>query len=867
MISATGNRHVSRQSHRSAQGRARLARPSWAAFLPYIPAARTANMVVTRAARKNSRKYHCKIRSTPQARPLALRPLFYFLLLISAAIGQEDCELEPTLPSLRSRPWFCEPPGPRTSTDDLSACLGEGHLLNRSAPGLCRGRWQWYQVSTVHDHTVPYYEIMDYNGGKQHVKKTRLERNVRHALAFSVQTEFCPHSPDCGTPGQPLPYYTTVSVLVVDGEPLHPWDTATPFPTFGSIPQAIDAYYPGDRYGKAFKWYSNRKSVSLTFGFHTNDTMGCEPKLKDKVNIGIYCSWTPQGGVELDEKQCRFKITAHLIPETVYDGFDASYPIAPAGEKGFDSLAPLYYRDETGFNSQRDAASHYFRISLGSFDVLNLTISRVGPNLTHYNALGQLLTNGNGMIGAVVRREVSQGCPTDALQDQIVNISQYTTSVELPSFCTDASQAADYRFGVLAANDFGPFYSELPEASNGKVQPNGQPSTFYSPRREQTNYGGYRIQVHHVAYFEGVMSAGETRRVCVAYGQWRSFYVETTGESDAVIEVAITQGVSAVYLRSGAPPTLSPEVYDVKSPAGSPLATASPCDVLQATRWYFSLYLAAEQEAQSEQLAPSEFELQVNLRPAALRLGEPVTANDAGGRGFACCGAPRLFRVPNILESQTLTAAINVTSGRVHAVLLKWGSCPSMARDVDTLHGICTGFCTMTWLTTRGEYSGNLYSIDAAALVVPHGHGNAPDKRRAGDWYVAVQALPREAAEFELLVDVDMPIYVPPSARCDRLSFACAGDSARSNGWNASGPPAPPPSASALAHARAVIASDNAAMNMEMVRALIESDIAQRMASVVLLVLGFVCSCWFYRTTRYRRRNRYRVPHDTLAGF
>ena len=42
---------------------------------------------------------------------------------------------------------------------------------------------------------------------------------MRHALAFHLQTEFCPHTPNCGDSGEPNPYYTTVDVLVVDGEP------------------------------------------------------------------------------------------------------------------------------------------------------------------------------------------------------------------------------------------------------------------------------------------------------------------------------------------------------------------------------------------------------------------------------------------------------------------------------------------------------------------------------------------------------------------------------------------------------------------------------------------------------------------------
>ena len=40
--------------------------------------------------------------------------------------------------------------------------------------------------------------------------------------------------------------------------------------------------------------------------------------------------------------------------------------------------------------------------------------------------------------------------------------------------------------------------------------------------------------------------------------------------------------------------------------------------------------------------------------------------------------------------------------------------------QVDLLRGECTGFCEMRWLTTRGGYSGDYYSIDRVELTVAH---------------------------------------------------------------------------------------------------------------------------------------------------
>ena len=140
---------------------------------------------------------------------------------------------------------------------------------------------------------MPYYEIASLaDGSLQHVRKTKVVSDVRHALAFHLQTEFCPHTADCGERDRPPPYYTTVDVLVIDGEPTHLWNTPTPF---GTLPArtGIDLFYHGDRYDRAFRYYQNRKSVSFTFGFHKNHTRSCEPRLHDRVNIGVYCSWAP----------------------------------------------------------------------------------------------------------------------------------------------------------------------------------------------------------------------------------------------------------------------------------------------------------------------------------------------------------------------------------------------------------------------------------------------------------------------------------------------------------------------------------------------------------------------------------------------
>jgi len=81
-----------------------------------------------------------------------------------------------------------------------------------------------------------------------------------------------------------------------------------------------------------------------------------------------------------------------------------------------------------------------------------------------------------------------------------------------------------------------------------------------------------------------------------------------------------------------------------------------------------------------------------------------------------------------------------------------------LRRQINSQTGKCRGFCTLQWLTLRGEYSGSLYNISSALVRVPYGVAEEPDKRRAGVWYVGVQALPDQAVR---------------NRRGDRLTLGC----------------------------------------------------------------------------------------------
>eukprot|EP00966_Prymnesium_polylepis_P289880 6695882-Prymnesium_polylepis.1 len=261
--------------------------------------------------------------------------------------------------------------------------------------------------------------------------------------------------------------------------------------------------------------------------------------------------------------------------------------------------------------------------------------------------------------------------------------------------------------------------------------------------------------------------------------------------------------------------------------------------------------------------------MNVTLRDATLQLGEVVQPRMVGGRGYACCGATRLFRLTQVPEAPSLQALMRTTFGRAHAVFLKWGFCPSMA-DVNGQTGRCTGFCTLQWLSRRGEYSGTLYNVSEALVRVPYGMGDQPDKRRAGAWYIGVQALPNELVEFTLEASLfDTSVAIGAGASCDRLTGACGVDSARDhikqddrNGVLNLSMPLPPPPPFPPPMSRLERASD-----------LLGDQVAGATLSTVGAFLGFLFCILCCRTANrvYRQRVVYsdwwfRFTEETRVG-
>ena len=736
------------------------------------------------------------------------------MLALLAIVHSQQCP--PPDATLTQRPWLCEPangPGAddRGNSDDLSLCLGNGHVVNGT---VCPSRWQWYQVATRHWHDVPEYVLeTDGAGVTREVRRTKKER-LAHAVALHVQSDYCPHAAPCGREGTPE-YYTTVNVLVVDGELTHPWTSKEPWGPGGKDPDDYSQFYKGDLEGKPYRYYKldSKKNVAITFGYHFNNSADCAPKVSDKVNVGIFCSWKSNRD-GLKNQPCHFTLRASLIPEKVYDGVNVqlplSPPLCPAGcdDSIRDSKMPSPYLQDA---VQHDPGVHHFRIEVGDFDALNITVLRVGNNLT-YPTLTGTGTWGHGIRGHLLLKRGScpgsptldtGGRPTLYGYDLRTNVTVFGERFYSESFCTTGGTSGTYHFALVADDEFGPFdgeghpLGEMQSAWESKVCEDYAPCWADDNRvnlKLQMAYGFYRLIVDHEGYHDGPMSSGVPRAACVSYGQWRRFTIETAGAADAALVISTDAPISGIYMRAGAAP--SETVYDVRSPPGQLRVSGSPCDVVTPTTWHVGLRLATKVEidAAGEGVAPTKLTMNAMLMDATIDVGGDgsggLTIGGGGDpRGFVCCGAIRHFRLPDVPEAASLQAVVRLKSGRARALYVKWNRCPVPA-DIAMDTGECNGFCAVDWLATRGDFSGELYNRSDGAVRVPFGKGDSPDKRRGGAWYVGVQALAGESAEFELSASLYMPQAGGGDA-CTRYTAACAADSSR--GAYLGGAPATPP--------------------------------------------------------------------------
>ena len=286
---------------------------------------------------------------------------------------------------------------------------------------------------------------------------------------------------------------------------------------------------------------------------------------------------------------------------------------------------------------------------------------------------------------------------------------------------------------------------------------------------------GYVLRVAHQQFSAGAVPSTSEHQGCISYGQWRRYSVQTGGISDAHVLVRIVAVVEGIYAAAGREPSLAD--YDAVARPNLTELVLSPCDVAQPTTWHVGVYLGSEAAGAA---AETIFTIFFSTRGALAELGEPG-ANQSHLAGTACCGADVFWRVPFVPGDSALRANVTVLSGALHAVMLQYDLCPRYVPDDP--YQSCQGLCEVAWVTEWHHVTGYRSSAQQTTVAVSMGETlDTSDKRRAGPWYVGIKALPAEAAEFEISLDLVVPPSLPPAGYCTGNPRFCASATTRAAG-------------------------------------------------------------------------------------
>jgi hypothetical protein len=414
-----------------------------------------------------------------------------------------------------------------------------------------------------------------------------------------------------------------------------------------------------------------------------------------------------------------------------------------------------------------DAAScrQYFTIPVGGYDVMSLHLVRTGPNLTYTGADGLTHSNGGrGLVGDFYVGEADtllRPPPLAYAQRRVVDNT--TGSVEVEYFCTLTHQAGTYTIAVIPGTvGDGGFGAELLTSTAEIAIDSGVP---------RQGRGRFELRVRHATFVDGEMSRpNDARPGCVSYGQVRNYTLTSTGMGDANLYAEVSGGnVSRLRARCAGCDWVE---------ATPPLSalSASPCAMRNGTTWEVQLALDTFVSATLAGLQPTEFTLATKLQNATVEAGSFVAPRAQGGSGYVCCGTTHTHLLPDVPMTSAASIQLNVTSGYVRAAFLKHGTCTDPSADIDD--AVCTGLCEISWLTVYDEFYGSMQHTLRTDLTVPFGpdpwaYDALTTKRRQGDWYITVQALPGLAAEYSMAVNLLEPPRPPEVFACSRFFGFC----------------------------------------------------------------------------------------------
>ena len=295
--------------------------------------------------------------------------------------------------------------------------------ISQYNPGLCHGRWQWYQVASARTRWVRTTSQQLDADGVVRAKQTAHNTTDTHAVVISFDSKWAPRTGRFGTS----------DIMVVNGQDALPslWDTPAIFE-----PNAAAAAAEAGR----IYWVQAVDSLTLTIGFNsTLSDAGCASKVYPLLLVGVRCAW----GLAF---ACAFDISATLVPRRVGDNDVVRAPIEAGG-------------------------THIFALQLADFDSLALTLYRGATDVPNANGIDDTSTHeapAHGLLGTLAA--FRNTCPDpskplevptvnvngvldDLIEDDVIAVpvtnSSATASLEI--LCTDASSSGIYAIAVHAS--------------------------------------------------------------------------------------------------------------------------------------------------------------------------------------------------------------------------------------------------------------------------------------------------------------------------------------------------------------------------------------------------------------------------------
>ena len=489
--------------------------------------------------------------------------------------------------------------------------------------------------------------------------------------------------------------------------------------------------------------FQAKQRVTASFGFNYTAPGGFGPPLSHLI-VGVRES-------ENSQTAASFSIRVTRLPRVLLDGMVIDSAVSPCAGDDVDSCR------------------QYFTVPVSGFDILRVQLERTGDNLTHVapDGVTRVSNGGRGLVGHffVGAPSTYAAPPPLGAAEHARLIDNVTHSVEAEYFCTLQPQAGAYTLSVVPG-DMGGFGAEL-LTSAAELTLQAQTGT---PGVARQGRGRFRLRIRHAAFQDGeIGGGGGSRPGCVNYGQTRNYSMTSSGMGDANLYAEVHGNVSSMRARCAGCDWVE------ATPPLTALA-ASPCTMRNSTTWELQLTLADPVTATLAGLAPTEFVLTTQLQNATLEPGDEVRPRALGGRGYLCCGAVQSYIIPGVPQTSSLQVELNVTMGHVRAAFMRHGGCADPAAHVSG--ALCTGNCEMAWFTVYDEFYGTMEFMQDAHLAIPFGpdpwqYNPLTTKRRAGDWYISVQALPGVAAEYRLGLTIREPPRPPDVYSCSRFNGFC----------------------------------------------------------------------------------------------